>query len=269
MQGEHMITKSGKSMKMALALMFTASAGAFVAASPAVAQTQNETAYFTAYAGSGYNYCDAKIMGAFYGFDPYRGKLEIGAKIVNGISDNIKNILSSSRARGKSCSWNDLPHSYEDAVALAGVWGVDPGQAKTKAAAFYTNGQSGYVNDMLRYGGTEQSDRNVAFDRFFASGFTYCDAKLIGDLLGETATEGKIFIGQKIGFGLIDNIPDYLNNSRSGGNKCRWGEVPYDYDDAAKLAAIWSMDIGGAKTAIANMVTAGRSDVVDASLGRT
>lgn len=256
-------------MKMALALMFSASAGALaVAATPAAAQYENPEAYINAYANSGYNYCDAKIMGAFYGFDPYRGKLEIGAKIVNNISENIKDILSSSRNQGAFCSWSDVPLSYQDAEALGGFWGISTDEAKARAAEYYTRGQSGQLQDKLRYGYTPRPEKELAFDRFFASGFSYCDAKLIGDLLGGTAEDGKVYIGQKIGFGLIENVPDYLNDSRRDGNKCRWGEVPYDYDDAVKIAGVWAMTVPSAKTAIANMVTVGRSDIVDAGLGR-
>lgn len=265
-----MAKKSRKSLRMAFALMFSASAGALAvtAPAPAMAQDGNETAFFNAYASSGYNYCDAKIMGAFYGFDPYKGKLEIGAKIVNNISENIKDILSSSRNQGAFCSWSDVPLSYQDAETLGGFWGITTPEAKARAAEYYTRGQSGQLQDKLRYGYTPQPAKEVAFGRFFASGFSYCDAKLIGDLLGGTAEDGKVFIGQKIGFGLIENVPDYLNDSRRDGNKCRWGEVPYDYDDAVKIADVWAMTVPSAKTAIANMVTVGRSDIVDAGLGR-
>jgi hypothetical protein len=44
--------------------------------------------------------------------------------------------------------------------------------------------------------------------------------------------------------------------------------VPYDYSDAERLAGMWNKNIEDTKTAIAQLVTAGRADVVDASLGR-
>ena len=252
-------------LKYALALLISASAGSLAVATPATAQ---DMANFQRYADSGYTYCDAKLMGAIYGEDPYQGKLIIGQKIANGIGSNIPLMLRDSRNRGNRCEWVDVPHSYDDAVALGNYWGVSTSQAKAKAATFYTNGQSGAVTDALRYGGGEQAENEAAIQRFGFSGFTYCDAKMIGAYFQQSAYEGKIFIGRKIGVGLIDNIPWYLQRAREGGNKCQWGEGPYGYDDAVKLARMWNKDVAATKTTIANMVTLGRSDVIDASLGR-
>lgn len=260
------MTTKTKSMKMALALLISASAGTLAIATPATAQ---EMQNFQRYANSGYTYCDAKLMGAIYGQDPYQGKLIIGQKIANGIGSNIPLMLSDSRARGNRCEWSDLPHSYADAEALGNYWGVSPGQAKVKAASYYTGGQSAVVIDALNYGGgNQQNEDEAALISFGNSGFSYCDAKLIGQYFNQSAYEGKIFIGNKIQFGLIENVPWYLARSRDDGNTCDWSDVPYNYDDAARLAGMWNKNIGQAKAAIAELVTNGRSDVVDASLGR-
>lgn len=260
------MTKTSKrSMRMALALMLSASAGALTIATPAVAQSQGD---FTRYANSGYNYCDAKLIGAIYNQDAYQGKILIGTKIRNGIGSNIPLMLNESRSKGNRCDWRDVPHSYEDAVKLGDYWGVGTSGAKAKVASFYTNGQAGAVTDALRRFDSERANNDAAITRFFASGFNYCDAKMVGAYLGGTAYQGKILIGNKIGSGLIENVPWYIDQARSNGSKCTWGEVNYDYDDAERLAQMWSKSVGATKTAIANLVTMGRSDVIDGSLGR-
>ncbi len=250
------------------ALMLSASAGSMVAATPALAQEISETDRFNLYAESSYNYCDATMVGKYFNTDPYEGKLLIGVKIHNGIGTNIPWILNESRTAGNTCGWQDLPHSYDDAVTLGTYWGVEPYQAKAKAASFYTSGQSGVVTGALANAQSVMVRERGALAAYGRAGFTYCDAKLIGENFGETPYQGKIFIGNKIEFGLIETITDYLDQSRAAGNKCRWGEVPYDYDDAEALAGAWNMAIPSAKTAIARFVTQGRGDIVDASLGR-
>lgn len=256
-----------KSFRMALALLMSASAGTLAIATPATAQ---EMQNFQRFADSGYTYCDAKLIGAMYGEDPWQGKLTIGQKIANGIGSNIPLMLRQSRGQGNRCEWADLPHSYADAEALGDYWGVDTSQAKAKAASFYTNGQSGAVTDALRYGGPAgQADTDdAALMTFGSSGFTYCDAKMIGAYFNQDPYRGKVFIGNKIKAGLIENVPWYLDRSRDGGNKCDWGEVAYSYDDATRLASLWGKDVAQTKAAVANLVTMGRSDIVDASLGR-
>ena len=257
--------RNTKSMKLALALLVGVSAGTFAIATPASAQEMDN---FQRYASSGYTYCDAKLMGAIYGRDAYQGKLLIGQKIANGIGSNIPLMLRNSRSYGNSCEWSDTGLSYEDAQALSQYWGVSTPQAKVKAAAFYTGGNAGVVSDALRYGDFSPQDETqknfLAYDR---SGFGYCDAKMIGAYFEEGAYEGKIFIGDKIRRGLIDNIPWYLDRAREGGAECEWSDTPYDYDDAERLAGMWNKSVADTKVAVAKLVTLGRSDVVDTSLG--
>jgi len=259
--------RQGKSMNLALALLVSASAGTLAIAAPASAQEQ---ANFERYNNSGYTYCDAKLIGAAFGEDPWQGKLIIGQKIANGIGSNIPFMLDQSRQQGNACDWSDLPHSFDDAVALGNYWGVDTSQAKAKAASFYTGGQAGAVTDALRYGRStgRVENKTAALDMFFASGFSYCDAKLVGAYFGQSPYEGKMFIGNKIKAGLIENIPWYLDRSRESKVGCDWSDLPYDYSDAERLSRMWNKSIDQTKSAVTQLVMAGRGDVVNASLGR-
>ena len=259
-----MATKT-KSLKMALALLMSASAGTLAIATPVSAQDQ---ANFERYAASTYNYCDAKMIGAIFDRDPWGGKIIIGQKIANGIGSNIPLMLRESRTQGNKCGWQDLPHSYSDAEKLGRYWGTSTWEAKTKAAAYYTAGRPKVVAQALASASDDEQRQSAALSTFFNSGFTYCDAQMIGAYFTQDAYQGKLFIGSKIKAGLISNVPWYLDRAREGGAKCAWGEVSYNYDDAARLATLWGQNVGDTKTTIAQLVTAGRSDIVDAGLGR-
>lgn len=253
-----------RGLRVALALMLTTSAAGIVAYQPVVAQTEND--YLRAFGASDYTYCDAKLLGALWGMTPYEGKIEIGTKIVGGYDDNVPTILELSRDRGHGCEWADTGLAYRDAETLAGVWGIETWDAKARAARMYTMGNAAEVA-LLLHRDTGQDEEQSALDRFWASGYGYCDAKLIGELYGTDPYRGKIEIGNKIANGLIANIPLVLNESRERGARCDWSELPYGYTDAQTLAAAWGMDVAQAKAAAGELATWGRVDVIAAALG--
>jgi hypothetical protein len=105
-----------------------------------------------AYADSTYSYCDAKMVGALWGWDAYQGKVRIGNKILYGIEHVIEQDLANSRQRGNSCSFEDTDFTYEDAQRLSNAWGgrLSVWDAKTKIAAFVTAGQSSEIRAQMR-----------------------------------------------------------------------------------------------------------------------
>ena len=104
----------------------------------------NEAA-LEAFFQSDYTYCDAKLVAGLWSISVDQAKAEIGQKIVGGYPENIPGLLADAR-RANACAWEDTGHSYEDAVTLAGVWGLkDPYDAKLKVALYYTNGESAIV----------------------------------------------------------------------------------------------------------------------------
>jgi hypothetical protein len=104
---------------------------------------------------------------------------------------------------------------------------------------------------------------------YAASVFNFCDAKMLADFWDVDVSRSKVLIGQQI---LADGgagIPEKLRQSRQAGNRCEWGDLHYDYDDAAKIAQIWTLGGGAneAKSKIAMLATAGMQNWVDAALG--
>lgn len=254
-----------KGLRVALALTLTTSAAGIVAYQPLAAQSESD--FLSAFGYSDYTYCDAKLVGEVWGMTPYEGKIQIGMKVVGGYDENLVGILESSRDQGNVCEWADTGLGYDNAEALAGAWGTTTWEAKARAARMYTMGRSAEVAGYLADNGGG-SDEQGALDRFFASGYSYCDAKLIGQLYGSDPYQGKIEIGNKIANGLVANIPLVLNESRERGARCEWSELPYGYSDAQTLASAWGMNVAQAKTAAGELATWGRGDVIAAALGQ-
>ncbi len=115
---------------------------------PASTEAPSNEAQLNAFFDSPYTYCDAKLVGAFWGIDITQAKAEIGQKILGGYPENIPLILADARKQAQ-CDFVDTGLGYEDAEKLAGIWAVSTDEAKTKVAAYYTNGESRVVLEAL------------------------------------------------------------------------------------------------------------------------
>ena len=105
---------------------------------------------------------------------------------------------------------------------------------------------------------------------FFASGYVYCDAKLVADFWGGADIgETKTNIGWKILNGIGANVTEILQLSRNAGNACEWSDTGYSYADAERLAAIWGLaEPYQAKLRVASYLTNGERALVERALGR-
>ena len=262
--------------RVAAALMLSTS---LTLASVALVQPAHAQAnYVNAFSQSGHTYCDAKLVASVWGVTPAEGKAIIGRKIVNGIGDDVQRVLTEAR-QSYACEFTDTPHSYEDAVILARLWGQpSPWEAKTAIAQYYTFGQSYTVTEALtdararpapppRAASGEQTgaQQQAAFAQ---SGFTYCDAKLVAAVWGTTVLKGKAVIGRKILNGIGDDVQRVLSEARQS-YACTFEDTPHTYDDAVYLAGIWgSPDPYTAKLTVAQLYTDGDSQTVVEALGR-
>ena len=128
--------------RIAAALMLSSSLTFASVALTGRAAAANELETFFS---SAYTYCDAKLVAGLWSISIEQAKVEIGQKIINGYGENVPGLLAAAR-ESNACGWEDTGHSYEDAVTLAGIWGLkDPYDAKLKVAQYYTNGESAIV----------------------------------------------------------------------------------------------------------------------------
>lgn len=255
--------------RIAAALMLSSSLTFAAVALSAQAQAQEPTTEqaMQAFDESQYTYCDAKIMAGFIGETVESGKVRIGSKILTGRADQIPGFLASARPH-ISCTWADTGHSYEDAEKLASAWGLpDAGAAKDKAAKLYTQGRSAEVLAALGGpSGAESSGDEAAVNAFYDSGFTYCDAKLVGAAWGTDTWQGKVAIGNKVLNNMRTEVEPILVQGRQV-TACEFADTDVSYEDVEKLAGLWKVDVAQAKDKVADYYTTGQSAVVRDALG--
>lgn len=86
------------------------------------------------YLSSGYEYCDAVILGAFWGESVEDAKTTIGRKFGWGNADIVAQNIASARAQGQRCEFHETGLAYEDAEAVARLWRVSVDDAKAALA---------------------------------------------------------------------------------------------------------------------------------------
>ncbi|MFZ1743678.1 MAG: hypothetical protein WAT93_12545 [Pontixanthobacter sp.] len=258
--------------KLALGLFLTSALSTVGASQPVLAYEPQQQAYDVFFA-SRYTYCDAVMIGKLWGIDTGDAKAQIGEKILTGIGDNIPEVLELSRQAGNQCEWSDLTYDYDDAERINQLWGLGGvDEAKTKIQLLASGGNQSWVDAALANpfsAQTAQGAQGPAYDVYYSSRYTYCDAAMVGKYWGMDTGSAKAEIGQKILIGGGGNVDSILEESRNAGNQCDWSDVPYSYEDAERISQIW--DLGGveqAKSKITMLATAGHQNWVDAALSR-
>jgi hypothetical protein len=105
---------------------------------------------------------------------------------------------------------------------------------------------------------------------FFESSYDYCDAKLLAGFWGESVSDAKATISQKIDLGAEDFVKSALSTARERAiiqetPVCTIYEMGYTYADAEALAAAWSIDVTEAKaTMFQKMLHQGEDGLRDA-----
>ncbi|MEH6827390.1 hypothetical protein [Parasphingorhabdus sp.] len=145
--------KKIRQKSFAASLFLSTSIVTLAASSPALAQdgySQDQTSF--SFAGSGYSYCDAKLVGAVYGWDAGDGKTFIGASILYDDGEQIPSLLAESRQLGNTCSFADSGYGYDDAERISDLWNLgDVGRAKSKIANMVTDGERDQIIEALGY----------------------------------------------------------------------------------------------------------------------
>lgn len=100
---------------------------------------------------------------------------------------------------------------------------------------------------------------------FFSSGFNFCDAKLIALVFNQSTDQAKAWAAQKIRNGNVDVVKAELRRSRRT-YKCTWEDLPYQYNDAERLARYWGVSPYEAKLKAADMYTKGQPGAVNNAL---
>jgi hypothetical protein len=86
------------------------------------------------YAASNYEYCDALMLSAFWGESIGEAKATIGRKLAIDFAEDIEDSLRAARDRGQRCEFQDSGFEFDDAQALANMWRISVGEAKSQIA---------------------------------------------------------------------------------------------------------------------------------------
>lgn len=229
---------------------------------PAVAQHQTDESgdglwhAFGAYA-SDYNYCDAVMIGKLWNQDGQAGMEFILNKIQNGLASDVPLYLRDSRNAGNRCTFEEIEYAYENALAIANIWGVGIAQAKAIMTEQISLGNSAYVTNALdqalagQNSNTPDSSRERAWEAYASSNYGFCDAKMVASLWNTDILEGKYTIGRKIMNGIADDVPYVRQQSYDAGNRCAFEDTEFTYDDAVAFARNEGVNVQQAKLSIA------------------
>jgi hypothetical protein len=214
------------------------------------------------YASSGYEYCDAVILGAHWGESVNQAKVTIGRKIGFGNAHIVASDLDTAVGYGQRCAFEDTGFSYEDAVALAQLWGIGVEDAKAQLAEKVSTGYRGLAEDVVAQAHS-QGVTDDDWNNYANSGYAYCDAVMLGAHWGEGIEEAKLRIGRKIGWGDHHVVENDLQTARHQGQRCAFLDTGFGFNDAAALARMWGISVDEAKVALAEKVSMGWRQLAD------
>jgi hypothetical protein len=244
---------------------------------------------FDRFFSAGYDYCDAMMVGAYWGKDTYEAKLRMGRKVDSAGKDAVdalvKSALEQARSRGTpTCSIYDAGYTYQDAEALAALWGTSVENVKTSMELKINGGDEVILREELAraraagHGGSSNplgmssQDEAAAFSRYADSRYAYCDARVLGTYWGGDAYTGKLLIGRKLIDGIRDSLQLSLKEARtqaiSRGETCDFYETNYTYEDAVALSTAWKMSLADTKAKVGHLKMHSDLSGVNEVLGR-
>ncbi|MED5370672.1 MAG: hypothetical protein VX899_06650 [Myxococcota bacterium] len=238
---------------------------------PGVAQAGDLSPFFE----SEFDYCDAKVLAAFWGEDLSQAKATISQKLTAGGPEVVHFALKMAQERAlqagnPTCSVYEMGYTVADAEALAQNWGYTTQEAKAAMFNKYLNvGEKGLV-EALKASNAPTVMKPPAAPPPAQDGpkMQYCDAKVVAAMWGIDVTTAKASLQGKLDGGRRDLFDEALHDAyaRPDAPSCDWTEVRYQYEDAVVLSQLWGMSLQDTKAQIAKKVSAGNSEVVDQML---
>ena len=199
-------------------------------ASPALAQSApDHSAHY--FSQTTYGYCDATLIAGLWGESVTEAKSTIGYKLSNGLESTLKDALAEARKKALvafdnnrlRCSYHLLGYSYEDAEKLAAYWGTDPWEAKQRIERKYLlDGNKTHIDEALKQARGASATPTDPMQAYFSSSYGYCDAAALASYWGQSVSDAKATIGQKIINGwtstLTTLIPEARTHAKQAGN---------------------------------------------------
>jgi hypothetical protein len=235
--------------------------------------------------------CDMRRIAAMYGMPVGKAKKDLaqrsrGSKILDTergpMSEVAYQDVIDARKMPAECRFSETTYSYDDAVKLAQIWGVDPAGAKAiveqKIANGYEDGVVWALEDSGKAmdGGKAYEDPDQAqLDAFWSSRYCYCDARLVAAAWQMDPYSAKAAIGAKIvnndraALGALEQTLAKARQQALARNEtCGFYETNLTPADAEQLAHVWGSPLEVAKARIGDMVLRGQTEALLQQLGR-
>ena len=243
------------------------------------------------YFDQGYNYCDAKVLGAYWGISPDDAKFRLGSKMLHhGPADgqvhirNARTIALRKPVKDMPVWFSDGGYRFGDAELLGKFWGRGTWEAKLKMTRLLVGGNDAAIKAALKAAGSRpdagpppppppRPGERAALDKFYSQGYNFIDAKVLGAFWGESAHDAKYRLGQK----MLAHGPDdgalHIHNARTAALRKSVSEMPvwftdggYKFDDAVVLGKYWGGGTGEAKHKMTRFLIEGKDQVIKAAL---
>ena len=224
----------------------------------------------TSFFKSAYTYEDAEQLALLWNISPYEAKKAIGHKINNNIQHLLPEGLQQPikpDVKGTSPDWdpNGLDaffksnYTYDDAQALANLWGIGIVEAKQALGHKVINKLQHLLPSGLQQPTSKSKYSPAAnFQAYVKSEYNYDDAVLLASLWSLGVPEAKNEIGYRVINDTEKTLPNKLRENdiddkqhdRNTEFFKAYSQSGYDYDDAEKLAKLWSLSVIDAKHTI-------------------
>lgn len=238
----------------------------------------------TLFFDQGYRYCDAVLLGAAWGVEPYEAKIRMGERLQGGDRAAVESKLGTVRAAaregtGRACTFVETGFTSADAERLADAWVGSVSEAKALIVSKVHWGNYEGVERLLsqaagtaaRHDGPDEQARRAFFD---SDRVDYCHAKMLAAAWGSEITEAKTILGHKVMAGRWDLLDGTLQQARDHAQahpaaQCDFIDTSFTSADAQALAQAWETTVTEAKAALARKYLFGiERDVRDELRGR-
>jgi hypothetical protein len=217
-----------------------------------------------------YTYCDVKILSEYWKTSAKDAKARIGGKIQAGADDLLrKEIYAGWQSTKQKCSYVDGGFTFKDVQKLAKLWHITVAESKSTIESKLKSGSSIYLKEEIRNSAAQENDPYSVFSN--QTKYTYCDARMIGNLWGKSMAEGKKAIGQKLVAkntkGLTKLVADARKNAKKNVDaRCSYYDAGMSYEDLMLLAKLWKKPEGDMKALVAEKFALGQEATVQAQL---
>lgn len=217
-----------------------------------------------------YTYCDVKLLAERWKMSAKEAKATLGSKIQAHADDLLRKELDAGwQATKLKCTYVDGGFTLKDVQTLAKLWHITVAESKTTIENKLKSGSSMYLKEEIRGAAEAGKDPYSAFSN--QTKYTYCDARMIGNLWGKSLAEGKKAIGQKLvaknAKGLTKLVADARKNAKKNVDaRCSYDDAGLSYDDLMILAKLWKKPEGDMKALVAEKFALGQEATVQAQL---